>query len=103
MHDKTLTELSQALTSKIISSYELTSLYLSRIKQFDQQLNSFITITEELALKEAKKADEDRSQNRHGPLTGIPISHKDIFCTDGVKTSCGSKMLDNFIAPLMLP
>ncbi|HEX4045868.1 MAG TPA: Asp-tRNA(Asn)/Glu-tRNA(Gln) amidotransferase subunit GatA [Gammaproteobacteria bacterium] len=99
MHNKTIAELSHALQSKTISSVELTQLFLQRIKQFDKQLNSIITLTEETALQAAKTADGLRASGQAGPLTGIPLLHKDIFCTDGVKTSCGSKILDNFIAP----
>jgi len=99
MHKKTLSELSTALGRGDISSVELTKLYLDRINQFDKELNSFITIADERALKNARQADLQRSQGNAGPLTGIPIAHKDIFCTQGVKTSCASKMLDDFIAP----
>ena len=99
LHHQTIAELSNALSSKLISSVELTQLFLERIKQSDKKLNSFITVTEELALKTAEAADAQRAQGKAGVLTGIPIAQKDIFCTDGVKTSCGSKMLDNFIAP----
>ncbi|RDI42860.1 Asp-tRNA(Asn)/Glu-tRNA(Gln) amidotransferase subunit GatA [Aquicella lusitana] len=99
MHRKTIAELSRELSTKKISSLELTQLFLERIKQYDQKLNSFITVTEDAALQTAKMADEKRKQGQAGPLTGIPFAHKDIFCTDGVKTSCGSKMLDNFLAP----
>lgn len=99
MHNKTIRELSNELNAKKISSVELTQFYLDRIKRFDKNLNSFITITEEYALKAAENADKKLAKGDGGPLTGIPIAHKDIFCTDGIKTSCGSKMLDNFIAP----
>lgn len=99
MQYKTVTELSQELHTKKISSEELTRFFLERIKRFNEKLNSFITVTEEFALKQAKAADEKRAQGQAGPLTGIPIAQKDIFCTDGIKTSCGSKILDNFIAP----
>lgn len=99
MHHKTIVELSNDLASKKISSVELTRLFLDRIKKMDGQLNSFITVTEDYALKTAAEADALRAQGQAGRLTGIPIAHKDIFCTDGIKTSCGSKMLDNFIAP----
>ncbi len=99
MHHKTIAELSLELDAKKISSVELTTLYLERIKKLDKQLNSFMTVTEEQALQAAKNADAARAQGKAGKLTGIPIAQKDIFCTDGVKTSCGSKMLDNFIAP----
>lgn len=99
MSYKTITNWANALAEKKISSIELTSYYLERIKRLDKQLNSFITITEEQALQSAKAADSMRAQGKAGPLTGIPIAQKDIFCTQGVKTSCGSKMLDNFISP----
>jgi len=99
MYIKSLTELSADLHSKKISSTELTQYYLDRIQEHDKHLNSFITITPEKALDSAKKADDAIHKNQHGPLTGIPIAQKDIFCTKGTKTSCASKMLDNFIAP----
>lgn len=99
MHDKTLTELATLLDSKAASSVEITSHFLDRIKQHDGELNSFISITEDNALAQAKAADEQRAKGNAGPMTGLPIAHKDIFCTRGVKTSCGSRMLDNFIAP----
>ncbi|MFO7705775.1 MAG: Asp-tRNA(Asn)/Glu-tRNA(Gln) amidotransferase subunit GatA [Halopseudomonas sp.] len=99
MHEKTLAELSQALHSKTISSVELTEHYLKRIEQFDGTLNSFITLAPELALSQAKAADLRLADGSATALTGIPLAHKDLFCTQGLRTSCGSKMLDNFIAP----
>lgn len=99
MHHKTIAELHKALQSKNISSVELTLHFLDRIKKFDKTLNSFITVTEETALQEAEAADRLFSSGEAGPLTGIPFAHKDIFCTKGIKTSAGSRMLDNFIAP----
>ncbi len=99
MHYKTIAELSSDLAAKKISSVELTQYFLERIKRFDEKLNCFITVTEQHALEDAKQADELRAQGKAGPLTGIPIAQKDIFCTKGIKTSCGSKMLDNFISP----
>ena len=100
MINKTLTELRKALENKSISSVELTQIYLNRIKQFDHSINSFITITDKLALEQALASDQARAKgNRLPALAGIPIAHKDIFCTQGIKTTCGSKMLDNFIAP----
>ncbi|MFM8453584.1 MAG: Asp-tRNA(Asn)/Glu-tRNA(Gln) amidotransferase subunit GatA [Gammaproteobacteria bacterium] len=91
--------LSAGLQKKDFSSLELTKSYLDRIKNLDPKLNSFITVTEELALKQAASADSRLAQGNAQPLTGIPLAHKDIFCTEGLKTSCGSKMLDNFISP----
>lgn len=99
MYDKTIAEQSQALASGEISSVELTQTYLDRIRQFDDDINSFITVTETLALEQAKASDKRRAAGNANAMTGIPIAHKDLFCTEGVKTSCGSKMLDNFIAP----
>ena len=99
MHSKTLTELAALLDSKQVSSVELTQHFLDRIKNSDSDINSFITVTEEQALAQAANADDIRSKGEAGPMTGLPIAHKDIFCTLGIKTSCGSKMLDNFEAP----
>jgi aspartyl-tRNA(Asn)/glutamyl-tRNA(Gln) amidotransferase subunit A len=99
MHNKTIAELSRSLHNKDISSVELTQHFLERIKKHNGQLNSFITICEDSALAEAKAADEKLQSGQAHPLTGIPIAQKDIFCTKGIKTSCGSKMLDNFISP----
>lgn len=98
-HTKSLAELSAMLEAGEVTSVELTQAFIDRIKQHDVELNSFITVTEELALAQAKAADEKRQAGQAGPLTGVPIAHKDIFCTEGVRTSCGSKMLDNFISP----
>lgn len=99
MLNKSIAELSLELQTKKISSMELTQFFLARIKQFDTKLNSFITVTEEHALQAAQAADAQLAQNKGNALTGIPIAQKDIFCTQGIKTSCGSKMLDNFISP----
>ena len=99
MHQKSLVELSAGLQAGSFSSEELTRACLDRVSRFDGQLNCFISVTEELALDAARAADVRIKAGNAGPLTGIPFAHKDIFCTRGVKTSCGSKMLDNFIAP----
>jgi aspartyl-tRNA(Asn)/glutamyl-tRNA(Gln) amidotransferase subunit A len=99
MHQKSLVELSAGLRAGSFSSEELTRACLDRVNRFDGQLNCFISVTEELALEAARAADVRIKAGNAGPLTGIPFAHKDIFCTRGVKTSCGSKMLDNFIAP----
>ena len=99
MHYKTIAELSNSLQKKEISSVELTQHFLNRIDKFDSQLNSFITITAEIALQQAKAADELIAKGKAKPLTGIPIAHKDNFCTQDIKTTCGSKMLENFISP----
>lgn len=99
MHTKTIAELRDALRRKEITSVELTQHFLDRIKSLDPNYNSFITVTPDEALAQAKAADERLANGDTSPLCGIPIAHKDIFCTQGVRTSCGSKMLDNFIAP----
>jgi aspartyl-tRNA(Asn)/glutamyl-tRNA(Gln) amidotransferase subunit A len=99
MHDKTLAELSAGLAAGEFSSVELTEHYLQRIAEFDGRLNSYVTVTPELALEQAQAADSRIAAGTAGPLTGIPMAHKDIFCTRGVRTSCGSKMLDNFVSP----
>ncbi|WP_442487012.1 Asp-tRNA(Asn)/Glu-tRNA(Gln) amidotransferase subunit GatA [Halomonas litopenaei] len=99
MHDKTLTEISQALDAGEISSRELTQDLLGRIDRLDGTLNSFVSVTADQALEAAEAADQARARGEAGRLTGVPLALKDIFCTKGVKTSCGSKMLDNFVAP----
>lgn len=97
--DLTLTALRAQLDSKQISATELTQYFLKRVRQYDTQLNSFITVCEETALQQAAIADQRIAKNNITALTGIPIAHKDIFLTKGIKTSCASKMLDNFIPP----
>lgn len=99
MHTKTLVELSDALQKREFSSVELTQHYLDRIARHDGELNSFITVTADTALAQAQAADARIQAGDAHKLTGIPLAHKDIFCTQGVRTSCGSKMLDKFIAP----
>ena len=99
MHDKNIRELSEGLKSKAFSSLELTESFLKRIDRLDPSINAFITVTPEKALEAAKAADVVLSKGTAGPLTGIPIAQKDIFCTEGVRSSCGSKMLDQFISP----
>ena len=99
MYKSTLAQLSIALESKKISSEELTRLYIERCNKHNNSLNCFITITEEEALKKARQADKKRASGDYNLLTGIPIAQKDIFCTNGTRTTCGSKMLDNFVAP----
>jgi aspartyl-tRNA(Asn)/glutamyl-tRNA(Gln) amidotransferase subunit A len=99
MHSRTLTQLTAELASRRVSATELTQHFLERIGRFDGELNAFVTVTAEAALAQAAAADARIANGTATPLTGIPLAHKDIFCTAGVKTSCGSKMLDNFVAP----
>ncbi len=99
MHEKSVTELAAGLRSGEFSSVELVEHYLERIERLDGELNSFITVTAEQAIEQARAADARIAAGDAGPVTGIPIAHKDIYCTNGVKTSCGSRMLDNFTAP----
>ena len=96
---KSIKQIKQGLAKKEFSSVEITQEYLNKINQHNATLNCFITITDELALAQAKSADDNIADGEAKALTGIPIAHKDIYCTDGIKTSCASKMLDNFIAP----
>jgi aspartyl-tRNA(Asn)/glutamyl-tRNA(Gln) amidotransferase subunit A len=98
-HLKSIAELSTGLQAGDFTSVMLTEHFLGRIRQFDGQLNSIITLTDEDALAQARAADDRIRTGKAAALTGIPILHKDIFCTQGVKTSCGSRMLDNFISP----
>ncbi|MGH8558212.1 MAG: Asp-tRNA(Asn)/Glu-tRNA(Gln) amidotransferase subunit GatA, partial [Methylococcales bacterium] len=99
MHNQTIAELSSGLHKKEFSSLEVTQAFQARIKRYNEQLNCFISLTEEKAVLDAKGADRKFAKGEAGPLTGVPIGHKDIFCTRSIKTSCGSKMLDNFYAP----
>jgi aspartyl-tRNA(Asn)/glutamyl-tRNA(Gln) amidotransferase subunit A len=99
MHTKTIVEQLAALKSGEFSSRELTQHYIERIKVLDNLYNAFITPLEEQALKAADQADADRADGKELPLGGIPIAHKDIFCTRGIRSSCGSRMLDKFISP----
>jgi aspartyl-tRNA(Asn)/glutamyl-tRNA(Gln) amidotransferase subunit A len=99
LHTLSIGELGASLNSGRTSSVELTRHFLARIERFNPALNALITLTAERALADAALADRRRAAGENGPLLGIPLIHKDIFCTDGVRTSCGSRMLDNFIAP----
>ena len=99
MHTLSLKQLADGLRSRQFSSRELTQHFLGRIETLDPQINSFITVTPEVALAQADAADARLAAGNAGPLTGIPLAQKDIFCTQGVRTSCASRMLDTFIAP----
>ena len=89
----------EGLKSKQFSSVEMTQTFLDRIKLLDKDLNSYITVTEDLALEKAKESDLRYQEKNNLPLDGIPIAHKDIFCTQKTLTTCGSRMLSNFIPP----
>ncbi|MCK5365569.1 MAG: Asp-tRNA(Asn)/Glu-tRNA(Gln) amidotransferase subunit GatA [Gammaproteobacteria bacterium] len=99
MHDKSVVDLQRGLQAREFSSVELTESCLARIEALDGRLNSLITVTGERALAQARAADRRLARGDTGPLTGIPLLHKDLFCTRGVRTSCGSRMLDDFVAP----
>lgn len=99
MEYKSVKEILSAIKNKDVSATELTNSYLSKIKQRDDDLNCFITLTEEQALDKAREIDGEISKNKFRVLAGLPIAQKDIFCTKNIKTSCGSKMLDNFVSP----
>ena len=96
-HQLSLKELQKGLSNKDFSSVELASHFIKRIQ--NSELNAFISITDDLALEQAKKADSIIASGKMKDLTGIPYAHKDIFCTLGVKTSAGSKILDQFVSP----
>jgi len=96
---KTISQIQAALASGEFSSVEITQDYLAAIKEHNPAINCYISTTDDIALQQAKAADECIAAGNIQALTGIPLAHKDLFCTDGVRTSCGSKMLDNFIAP----
>ncbi len=99
LHTRSVAELAAGLAHKEFSAVELAEHFLARIDAANGALNAFVTVTAERALAQARRADAARAAGRAGPLTGVPIAHKDLFCTDGVRTSCGSRMLDNFVAP----
>ena len=99
LHTRTIAELTRGLQAREFSSVELVTSLLARIDASQPTLNAFVTVTRQSALLAAAAADAERAAGRGQQLTGIPIVHKDIFCTEGVLTSCGSKMLANFVSP----
>src|SRR5690554_913212 len=99
LHRLSIRELTEGLANAKFSARELTEHYLKRIEKIDAQVNAYVTVTAEQALAQANAADALRQAGGAGVLTGVPIAHKDIFCTQGIKTTAGSKMLDNFISP----
>jgi aspartyl-tRNA(Asn)/glutamyl-tRNA(Gln) amidotransferase subunit A len=99
MFRKTISELAAGLRRGEFSSQELTQEFLERIEKFDPPLNSVVTLTADAAIAAARAADQRLKDGNAAALTGIPYLHKDIFCTEGVRTACGSRMLDSFEAP----
>jgi aspartyl-tRNA(Asn)/glutamyl-tRNA(Gln) amidotransferase subunit A len=99
LHRLSLSELAAGLRARRFSSVELARAFLERIDRHQGTLNAFISVTREQALREAEAADAALAAGSGGALTGVPIAHKDLFCTRGVRTSCGSRMLDNFVSP----
>jgi len=99
MHKSTLAKLSARLRAKEVSSVEVTRYYLDRIASHGAALNAFITVDPEKSLAQAKAADARIAQGNAAPLTGIPVAHKDLFCAKGWRTTCGSRILSNFVAP----
>lgn len=99
LHDDTLSGLSAGLARGDFSSRELTEALLARIESLGERLNAFVTVTADQALRQADQADKARSRGDAGPLNGLPIVHKDLFCTKGVLTTCGSRILSNFVSP----
>ena len=99
MLDSTVAQLSAALAARKVSSVELTQGYLERIARINPALNAFITLDPDVSVAHARAADARIAAGGGGPLTGVPIGHKDLFLTEGWRTTCGSRMLANFVAP----
>ncbi|KPK07312.1 MAG: glutamyl-tRNA amidotransferase [Betaproteobacteria bacterium SG8_39] len=99
MLNATVAELSSALAARRVSSVELAHLFLDRIERLNASLNAFITVDRAHTLEDARRADARRARQDARPLDGIPIAHKDIYCTAGLRTTCGSRMLENFVSP----
>jgi aspartyl-tRNA(Asn)/glutamyl-tRNA(Gln) amidotransferase subunit A len=99
LHLKTAAELGRGIRSGDFSSEELTRHFLERIGSGNDRLNAFVTVTAERALDDARRADALVAADGGGALAGVPLAHKDIFCTSGILTTCGSKMLSNFVSP----
>jgi aspartyl-tRNA(Asn)/glutamyl-tRNA(Gln) amidotransferase subunit A len=99
LHHSTASEIGRGLRAHEYSSVEVTRHFLDRIARANPALNAFVTVTGERALEDARRADARIARGEGGPLTGVPLAHKDIFCTNGILTSCGSRMLSNFVSP----
>ncbi len=98
-HHATVAEIARGLRAREYSSVEITRHFLERIDRANKSLNAFVTVTPEQAMEDAGRADQRIARGDAGPLTGVPIAHKDIFCTTGVLTTCGSRILSNFVSP----
>ncbi|MGI9202852.1 MAG: amidase family protein, partial [Woeseiaceae bacterium] len=99
MHLRTLAQLRNGLADGEFSSRELMETLLARIDSHQETLNAFVTVTADAALAQADVADASRAAGNGGPLSGLPIVHKDLFCTKGVRTTCGSRILSDFVSP----
>ena len=99
LQELTIHELSKRLKDSEITSEEITELYLKRIKEHDKEIGAYITVDREYALKQAQKADKMIAKGKASHLTGVPIAVKDLLCTKGVKTTCGSKILEGYHPP----
>ena len=97
LQELTIHELSKKLKDSETTSEEITELYLKRIKEHDKEIGAYITVDREYALKQAQKADEMIAKGKASHLTGVPIAVKDLLCTKGVRTTCGSKILGDFV------
>ena len=99
LHTLTVAEMARGLRVREYSSLDLTLHFLGRIERMGPALNAFVTVTADRALADARAADERLARGEGGPLTGVPIAHKDIFCTEGILTTCSSRMLSNWVSP----
>ena len=99
LHTLTVAEMARGLRAREYSSLDLTLHFLGRIERMGPALNAFVTVTADRALADARAADERLARGEGGPLTGVPIAHKDIFCTEGILTTCSSRMLSNWVSP----
>ncbi|MFO1408346.1 MAG: Asp-tRNA(Asn)/Glu-tRNA(Gln) amidotransferase subunit GatA [Steroidobacteraceae bacterium] len=99
LHTLTVAEMARGLRAREYSSLDLTLHFLGRIERLGPALNAFVTVTADRALADARAADERLARGEGGPLTGVPIAHKDIFCTEGILTTCSSRMLSNWVSP----
>jgi len=99
LQNLTIHQLHELLSKKEVTSKEVTESVLRRIESVDGKVHAYTTLTPELAIKQATQADENIRQGKLSTLTGIPLAIKDVLCIQGVKTTCGSKILENFIAP----